>query len=254
MPRVLPGEVMRRFFITPGTVAGGRAILSGDLYRHMAKVLRLKVGEQVVLADGAGHEFIGVIREIGKESLLVIIQEVKAVPPVAGPAITLYQGLPKGDKLDFVLQKATELGVAEIVPFVAERSIARVRESEVAAKIARWQRVSQEAARQSGRSSVPEISFAGGMEAVGRMAGHSVTFLLWEEERENGLKQVLAERPAPATIGVVIGPEGGLTPEEAAIARRSGFIPVSLGRRILRTETAALAVLAILQFHWGDLG
>ena len=254
MPRVLPGEVMRRFFIAPGTVANGCATLYEDLYRHMAKVLRLKAGEQVLLADGAGHEFIGVIRDIGKDSLLVTIQEAQAVPLVAGPAITLYQGLPKGDKLDFVLQKATELGVAEIVPFVAERSVARVRESEAAAKVARWKRVSQEAARQSGRSSVPKISFAGGMEAVGRMAGHSVTFLLWEEEREKGLKEVLAGQTVPASIGVVIGPEGGLTPEEAATARRNGFIPVSLGRRILRTETAALAVLAILQFHWGDLG
>ena len=255
LPGLSPGELnMRRFFISPEVLADGCATISGDLFRHMVKVLRLKPGAGVLLADGSGAEFSGIIESIGKETLVVSIQESCKAAPAAVPRITLFQGLPKGDKLELILQKTTELGVAEVVPFVAARSVPRIRKGEETEKVARWQRIVQEAARQSGRSSVPQVALAGSMAEVVNMSGHGVKFLLWEGEKVNRLKDTLAGLPKPETIALIVGPEGGLTAEEAATATDGGFIPVSLGPRIVRTETAGLVMMAILQFYWGDIG
>lgn len=246
---------MRRFFVPPDAFADGSAVITGDLFRHMARVLRLKIGTPVVLADGAGNEFAGTIEEVGKEKLVVTLDGSSvAAAAAAGPGITLYQGLPKGDKMELILQKTTELGVAEIIPFAAARSVARIRKGEETGKVARWQRIAREAARQSGRPSVPRVSLAGDLAEAVRLSRHSVKLLLWEEEKGNRLRETLAGLPVPETIALIVGPEGGLSAEEAATAKESGFIPVSLGERIVRTETAGLAMIAILQFYWGDLG
>lgn len=246
---------MRRFFVPPDAFADGSAVITGDLFRHMARVLRLKIGTPVVLADGAGNEFAGTIEEVGKEKLVVTLDRSSvAAAATAGPGITLYQGLPKGDKMELILQKTTELGVAEIIPFAAARSVARIRKGEETGKLARWQRIAREAARQSGRPSVPRVSLAGDLAEAVRLSRHSVRLLLWEEEKGNRLRETLAGLPVPETIALIVGPEGGLSAEEAATAKESGFIPVSLGERIVRTETAGLAMIAILQFYWGDLG
>lgn len=246
---------MRRFLVPPEVIADGCAVITGDLFRHMVKVLRLKNGTPVLLADGAGREFTGIIRDIGKERLVVTLQgSGPARPAATGPGITLYQGLPKGDKLELILQKTTELGVAEVIPFTAARSIARIRKGEEADKVARWQRIAREAARQSGRASVPRVALAESLAEAVASARHAVKLLLWEGETVNRLKATLARLPVPDSVAVIVGPEGGLTAEEAAQAREGGFIPVSLGERIVRTETAGLAMVAILQFYWGDLG
>ena len=255
LPCLSPGEVsVRRFFVPPESIADGRAVITGDLFRHMAKVLRLKPGTRVLLADGSGTEFAGVIDRVGKEDLAVTLEESRVAAPAAVPRITLFQGLPKGDKLEFILQKTTELGVAEVVPFAAARSVSRIRKGEEAEKVVRWQRIVQEAARQSGRSSVPQVALAVSMAEVVNMSGHEVKFLLWEGEKVNRLKDTLAGLPKPESIALIVGPEGGLTAEEAATATDGGFIPVSLGPRIVRTETAGLVMMAILQFYWGDIG
>jgi 16S rRNA (uracil1498-N3)-methyltransferase len=249
------GLIMRRFFVPPEAFGDGSVTISGDLFHHMSRVLRMKQGDQVLLSDGTGHEFSGAIGAVGRESLVVSIRESfletetgKVLP------VTLYQGLPKGDKMDLIVQKSTELGVAEIVPFHATRSVSRIRKGDEDDKVARWQKIALEAARQSGRSSIPRVSLAGGIDAALNMAGQSLKLLLWEEERNNGLKEILGGLRAPESVALMVGPEGGMTLAEAAHARECGFIPVSLGSRIVRTETASLAALAILQFYWGDLG
>jgi 16S rRNA (uracil1498-N3)-methyltransferase len=246
---------VRRFFIPPGAVADGSVSIAGDLFRHMAKVLRLKCGDPVLLADGSGKEYHGAIRSIDSDMLVVDIQETgRKGTGEHGPAITLYQGLPKGEKTEIIIQKATELGVAEIVLFRASRSVPRVNDANKDGKIARWQRIALEAARQSGRSSVPAVALVEGIDEALGTAHQAVKLLLWEEERDNRLKQVLGGIPSPGTMALLVGPEGGLTGVEAAGAEQAGFMPVSLGKRILRTETASLAMLAILQFYWGDMG
>ena len=246
---------MRRFFISPGSIANGAIIVTGDLFRHIATVLRLKVGARLLLADGTGREFVGHIREIGAEQLLFAVEDERLTPmPTAIPRITLYQGLPKGDKMELILQKGTELGIDEIVPFVAARSIPRIRGEREEKRLARWQRVAEEAARQSCRGSIPRIALADSLEEVLRLSRHSVKLLLWEKEQTNRLRQTLAGFTAPESVAILIGPEGGLSTEEAASAISGGFTPVSLGTRIVRTETAGFVMLAILQFLWGDIG
>lgn len=246
---------MRRFIIPLQTVNAGQVTITGDPFHHIAHVLRLKKGTRICLADGSGREYTGTIHRVAGESITVTLEETKMAPEAgAGPGITLFQGLPKGEKLELILQKCTELGAAGIVPFVAARSVARVPEKRLEEKLARWRRIALEAARQSNRGSVPDISFAVDLAEVLRLAEHPVKLLLWEEEQAGTLKKVLAELQQPERIAVIVGPEGGLTAEEASSAIQCGFIPVSLGKRIVRTETAGLAILAILQFYWGDMG
>jgi len=221
----------------------------------MARVLRLKKGALLCLADGNGREYKGTIDRVGGESLVIKLEEIGTAPIVGiGPGITLFQGLPKGDKIDWIIQKCTELGVAEIVPFVSARSVSRPTAARFKEKLERWRRIAAEAARQSNRISVPQVTFATDLSEACRQADHPVKLLLWEEEQPGTLRNLLAGVTSPERIAVIVGPEGGLTREEVASALKCGFISVSLGKRIVRTETAGLALLAILQFYWGDIG
>jgi 16S rRNA (uracil1498-N3)-methyltransferase len=246
---------LRRFFIPTPLRADETITITGELFHHLARVLRLKEGSRIILADGSGHEYTGTIHQVTSESVAVTLEESRVAPVTeVGPRITLFQGLPRGDKLELILQKCTELGVAAIVPFTAARSISRMPDGRLREKLERWQRIAREAARQSGRMSAPEVSFAGDLAEVLRQADHAVKLLLWEEEEAGTLKKLLAELHPPENIAVIVGPEGGLTREEVGSAMECGFVPVSLGKRIVRTETAGPAILAILQFYWGDIG
>ena len=246
---------MRRFIIPSHSVRGDTATITGDLFHHMARVLRLKKGALLSLTDGNGREYMGTIDQVDGESLAIRVEEIGIAPEAeTGPKITLFQGLPKGDKLEWILQKCTELGAAEIVPFIAERSVSRPAAGRIQEKLERWRRIALEAARQSKRITVPQVTFAADISAVCRQADHPVKLLLWEEEQSCTLRRLLAEVRAPERIAVIVGPEGGLTGEEVATALECGFISVSLGKRIVRTETAGLAIMAILQFYWGEIG
>jgi len=246
---------MRRFFIDEKAIADGMATITGNLFCHMTRVLRLKIGTRVILSDGLGRRHSGIIDQVGKEKLLVRLQESSSEPVrQTRPLITLYQGLPKGSKMEFILQKCTELGVDTLVPFVSRRSVARLPKERESERIQRWQRIVREAARQSERTIIPSLSPAMEFSEALASADQDVRLLLWEEEKTNRLRSVLGSRPAPERASILVGPEGGLSGEEAAAAVAAGFIPVTLGSRILRTETAGMALLAILQFHWGDMG
>ena len=242
---------MRNFFLGSNPVLDDLATISGELYRHMARVLRLKEGSEVTLIEEGGAQLCGVIEQLGAKCLTVRIGSRKLAPEqAAGLRITLYQGLPKGEKLDLILQKCTELGVAEVVTFDAARSIVKLRGERSAGRLERCEKIVQEAARQSGRVSAPRVS----LDAVLREARQSVKLLLWEGERIARLRDSLEARQQPESVAIVVGPEGGLSAQEVEQAIGHGFTPVSLGPRILRTETAGLAMVSILQFHWGDIG
>ncbi|HJV34594.1 16S rRNA (uracil(1498)-N(3))-methyltransferase [Geomonas sp.] len=247
---------MRNFFLGDNQVSGDSVTVTGELYRHMARVLRLKAGSEVGLTEEGGRLLQGVIEEVGAKSLTVrITREEQPREEEAGVRITLYQGMPKGEKLDLILQKCTELGIARIVAFEGERSVVKLSGERSASRLERCQKIVQEAARQSGRLSPPAVSLGGSLDKVLKGADQSVKLLLWEDEHRNGLRAALqAHAQPPESVAIVVGPEGGLTAEEVARAVESGFTPVTLGRRILRTETAGLAILSILQFHWGDIG
>lgn len=246
---------MRTFFLGDNPLLGDTATVTGELYRHMARVLRLKAGSAVTLTDAGGARLSGFIEEVGAKSLTVRIGARESVAQEEqSPRITLYQGLPKGEKLDLILQKCTELGVAELVTFDAVRSIVKLSGERSAGRLQRCERIVQEAARQSGRRAAPGVSLGGSLDTVLREARQTVKLLLWEGERTTGLRETFEAYPSPESVAIVVGPEGGLAPEEVEQALAHGFTPVSLGPRILRTETAGLAMLSILQFYWGDMG
>lgn len=246
---------MRRFFVEPRLLQDKTGVITGELFRHMATVLRLKPGDSILLADGAGNEAIATINAVRKESIEVKLEPASPVLKTEGALqITVYQGMPKGDKLELIIQKCTELGVTKIVPFMAARAVPRLAGERLDKKISRWQKIAMEAARQSGRGTVPETGFMESMDEVLRNSNESLKLLLWEGEEKQGLKNVLATSSCTEDIAVIIGPEGGLTKEEADKAITAGYRSVNLGRRILRTETAGLAIVSILQYLWGDLG
>lgn len=246
---------MRRFFVQAEILRQSCATLSGELSRHIATVLRLKPGESLILADGCGHEAIATIKAIEKDGIVVALQPFYSVPAAEGALpVTLCQGLPKGEKMDLVLQKATELGISRIVPFNAERSVARLDADRLSKRVQRWEKIVQESARQSQRSSVPSVGFYGDLQELLTGEAGGLKLLLWEGEKEQGLRGLIESSEKPESVSIIIGPEGGLSAAEAAQAEKAGYIPVTLGKRILRTETAGLAVVSILEYVWGDLG
>lgn len=247
-------DAVRRFFVAPQILGQSSAVLTGELCTHMTTVLRLRIGDAIILADGNGREAVARITALTKGEVGVALEPASAAPAAESVAITLYQGLPKGEKLDLILQKCTELGVDRIVPFMAERSVARLADDRLATRVQRWERIVLEAARQSGRSRIPAISFGKNLRTALEDDSSSLRLLLWEGEQEQGLRSVVEQSGKSGSVAIIIGPEGGLTKVETTAATTAGFIPVTLGQRILRTETAGLAVVAILQYLWGDLG
>jgi 16S rRNA (uracil1498-N3)-methyltransferase len=244
---------MPHFYVPPEAVQGERFVLEKEESRHLAKVLRKKPGDPVTLFDGQGRSYEGRIEK-------VFLDRVQGRILSQGPAsdvpwnLRLFQGFPKGDKFDWLLEKMTELGASEIIPVYTERSVPRIPAERLAGRMKRWKKILLAAAKQSGRMRVPGVSlplpFA---EALG-LCGHDALILLpWEEEVGTSLQKVLrsVSRAPGKEINVLIGPEGGFSSGEVQLARGKGAVPVSLGPLTLRTETAGLAVAAALLYEWG---
>ncbi|MBT0664847.1 16S rRNA (uracil(1498)-N(3))-methyltransferase [Geobacter pelophilus] len=246
---------MRRFLVPANLISGESVIIEGDLYRHMAKVLRLQPGNRVALCDGQGMEFTATILQIDNRSLSLQITAQHSTAHRASelPFFTLIQGLPKGDKFELIIQKATELGVHNVIAFPAARSVVKIPQNQIDTRICRWGKIAAEAARQSERTTVPTITLVEDLGAALRNATQPVKLFLYEREQKNHLHETLEGIDPPTSVAILVGPEGGFSEAEISLARTTGFFPVSLGPRILRTETASLAMLSILQFLWGDL-
>ncbi len=249
---------MARLFVEPSKLTDDVVVLTDEDHRYLTRVLRLAVDDTVTLFDGKSVEATARITRVGPRALELKIEERHAVAAIDRPAVTVIQALAKGDKLDLVVQKATELGAARIIPVTTTRAIARLDANTLRtlSRRARWQKIAREAARQSGRLDVPEVegvtSFA---TAVAASPKDALKLMLWEGARQTTLRSVLPPvDKTPQQIVIAIGPEGGFTVEEVDTARHAGFTPVGLGPRILRTETAALVVLSILGYALGDLG
>lgn len=246
---------IRRFMINSASVSGDFAMLDGDTCNHMVRVLRMVSGDSVQLTDENGIIRCGVIEQVTRERVTVRILSVQAdsAGTASAPRITICQALPKGDKIDLILQKGTELGAHDFRIFGGCRSVARIRDDQLAGKLDRWNRITSEAARQCGRSDIPAVSWRNGAREAADDSGEELRLILWEGEREYSLKEALASLSKPVAVAVAIGPEGGFDPQELRHFTRNGFQPVSLGSRILRTETASIAILAIMQYVWGEL-
>ncbi|MBI3636929.1 MAG: 16S rRNA (uracil(1498)-N(3))-methyltransferase [Candidatus Rokubacteria bacterium] len=244
---------MRRFTIAPERIAGDRVAFDMDETRHLVRVLRLGPGDLVTASDGAGHDYTVRI-ESGGERATGTILGVAAGRAESPFAVTLIQGVPKGDKMEAIVRATTELGVARIVPALTERTIVRLEPGRWRERARRWQRVAREAAKQCGRAVVPDVESPVPLGDAMARAGHApLRLCLWEGDAPP-LVTVLLASDTPASVSVLVGPEGGLARAEVDAAVAAGFRIASMGPRILRTETAGPAVIAVLQSRFGDLG
>lgn len=236
---------MRRFHVEPGAITGTTARLTGQEAHHLGRVLRLKPGARVTLLDPSGAQHEAVIERIDRTAVLLTIEASSEATP-AGPPLHLGQGLLKGKKMDLVVQKATELGVTAIHPFVSQHTVARPSENE---KESRWQRIALEACKQCNRPLPPHChpirDFASLLQEA---APFPQKLLFWEGSGGIALQSCIDPTAPPASLFFLIGPEGGFSQTEHDLAVAAGFVPVTLGRRTLRAETAAIAAAAILQF------
>ncbi len=245
---------LRRFFVSPEAISGNAFTISGSDAKHIATVLRMSAGDRLVLLTGDGRECVGAITRASRTEVAGTV--VSTAPAAAEPAveIELIQCLPKGDKMDLVVQKCVEIGVSRVVPAISQRSVVRPREDQAEKKTARWRRIAEEASKQCGRSAIPDVaSLTAFVDAVAGAAHDALKLIPFELESERSLKSVLSETISRKII-LCIGSEGGFAKEEVDFAVSRGFIPVTLGRRILRTETAGLVVAACILYHMDELG
>lgn len=243
---------MHRFFIPLESFAGDMVTITGSAARQIARVLRLKPGDHIVVLDNTGWEYETLINGVERDEVNGKI--VRKAPGTAEPevSITLCQALIKADKFEFVLQKGTELGVNTFWPFISERCVVAMPSDE---KIARWQVVVREATEQCGRAVLPVLYPPTDFESLCQ-SSPAPSMILWEHETSRGLSKALKSPVFRETriFRLFIGPEGGFTEVEVDMARQRGVVPVGLGKRILRTETAGLAAVSAIMYEMGELG
>jgi 16S rRNA (uracil1498-N3)-methyltransferase len=245
---------MSRFYVTNPRIEKGILKIEGSEVRHIRRVLRLKAGDEMVVFDGSAKEYEGTIIEESPSSVAIRIQNIFSSKRESPLEITLAQSLLKGEKMDYLIQKATELGVIEIIPFFSTRSIPLFEKSKGLKRYHRWKRIAIEASKQCGRGVIPKIEPLQDYSEILPIASKdTLRLVLWERGGKK-LKEVLRGSKEKGKIFFIVGPEGGLSQEEVEHAKKEGFISVSLGERILRSETAGLCLLSVLQYEWGDIG
>jgi len=248
---------MHHFFVEKENISGEEILISDNRdFNHAVRVLRLEKGEQILVSDPDGKDYLctvdGVVNAAGGESALrVLIGEVSRENHELPARIILFQCMPKSEKMELIIQKAVELGAAEIVPVASKNCVFKLDEKKADNKIRRWQAIAENAAKQSKRSVVPAVreplNFR---EAVEACAACDLGLIPYEEESGmTGLCEAIVNFLPGRSIGVIIGPEGGFDPLEAAMAKRHGLLPVSLGKRILRVETAAISILSLIMIR-----
>ncbi len=242
---------MPTFYVNREAVRGDTAVLSGTEAGHMLRSLRLRPGDSFLAFDEEGHRYRMRILEATSRSLRAEVLETWPPEPAPVVSVTLLVGLPKADKMDFILEKATELGCTCVAPFRSSRTIPRLDAHEAGRRRMRWERVAQAAAKQCGSARVPEIpgllSYAGAL-VLGARSEARVVF--YEGEERSGLKEVLSGMGTAKSAALLIGPEGGFSEDEVREAERAGFVRTGLGQRILRVETAAIAAVSMVMYHF----
>jgi len=255
---------MQRYFVPEAQMNERSVTLEGDDARHAAAVMRAKPGDRFIACNGRGRDVVARIDSVDKHTVAADIVEELTVSAEMRWRVDVAQSLPKGDKLETVIQKGTEAGASAFLPFLSRRTVVQYDERKEAKRIDRWRKIAKEAAEQSHRSVVPRIEAVSTWKSLlQRITEYDLALLCYEEEGRAGigLKDELAafksgrgsENAAPSVL-IVVGPEGGFSPEEAEAAVAAGARLIGLGRRILRTETAALYALACLAYESGELG
>ena len=242
---------MYHFFAQHENIHDTYIDITGDDVNHVKNVLRMKTGDELLISSGSNVDYYCHISEMTDDNIRAEIDSIDEEGRELGIKVWLFQGLPKGDKMELIVQKAVELGVYGIVPFAAKRSVVRLDEKKAGKKQIRWQAIAKGAAEQSGRGLIPEVetvkTYAEALEFA-----KELDVILVPYELEEGMKATMsiieAIRPGQS-VGIFIGPEGGFEEQEIGQARNAGAVPVTLGRRILRTETAGITTLSILMYH-----
>jgi 16S rRNA (uracil1498-N3)-methyltransferase len=230
--------------------SGRHLTIEGSAGNHIARVLRLRAGDPVTLFNGRGGEYAGSIEDIRRDTVLISVLEHRTVERESSLELTLGQGISRGERMDWVIQKATELGVSRVVPIFTERSVVHLDEKQASRKLQHWRSIAISACEQSGRNRVPQIDSPVDIFTWLQQPRAEGAALLLSPAADKRLTDLPATVPA---VTVLIGPEGGLTDIEQESAVKAGFVPMRLGPRVLRTETAAVCALTLLQQRFGDL-
>ena len=246
---------MAKFFVNPEDVTEDYILIKGSDVNHIKNVLRLPIGKEILINDRQGHDYECIIKEINAE--MVTAQIINHIHNHTEPAVetVLFQSLVKGEKMEFVIQKSVEIGVTKIVPLVTKRCVVKLEsENKLNNKIARWQKIAESAAKQSKRGIVPEIAMPMKLhDALDYVKSHlDCGCIPYENESSHHIKEYLQSLDVQS-IGVFIGPEGGFTEEEVALATEYGVQSITLGKRILRSETAGLVTLANIMYEMGEI-
>lgn len=249
---------MHKFFVDKNSITDNEAIIEGEDVKHIYKVLRLQSGEKVSINNCEGKEYLGEISDINKKTVVVKIKEELAVNNESTVNIFLFQGLPKSSKMDLIVQKATELGVKEITPVITKRVDVKAEAGEFK-KADRWSRIALEACKQCKRTLLPKVNLPMQFEElVEKLKDMDLVIVPYENEDGFGIKNVAAQlgqgRESINNIAVIIGPEGGFEQEEIDELKEKGSHIVTLGPRILRTETAGFVCVSLLMYELGDIG
>ena len=243
---------MYQFFVEPGQIQDGKIIITGGDVNHIRNVLRMKPGEEIAVSNGIdGREYRCGIETFTENEVICSLRFIKEDAVELPARIYPFQGLPKADKMELIVQKAVELGVYEVIPVTVRRCVVKLDGKKAAGKVGRWQGIAEAAAKQSKRGIIPQVHSVMGMrEAVEYASGMEVKLIPYELTEDMRRTREIIEAVGPgADIAVFIGPEGGFEPGEIQMALEAGIEPVTLGRRILRTETAGLTVLSWLRYH-----
>lgn len=242
---------MHHFFTDPSQVQGDKIEIEGTDVNHIKNVLRMKIGEKVQISDQSGKNYSCELEAFEAEKVRFQILEERESENELPSRIYLFQGLPKSDKMEWIVQKAVELGVYEVIPVATHRAVVKLDEKKAVKKIARWNAIAEGAAKQSGRDVIPCVKKVMSLENALSYAA-SLDLILMPYEDAEGMektRRVIGQIKPGQSIGIFIGPEGGFEETEVQKAQKSGAVPVTLGKRILRTETAGLTVLSILMYH-----
>ncbi|KDR95061.1 16S rRNA (uracil1498-N3)-methyltransferase [Peptoclostridium litorale DSM 5388] len=250
---------MDRFFVFENDIdeaEGKCSITNSEDVKHIAKVLRLKEGDEVEVCNGKNREFLCEIESVSKSSVDLAIKREIDVNRESPVSVTIYQGLPKAQKFELIVQKLTEVGVSRIVPVITERTVVKLSSQKEEKKSGRWEKIIHSAAKQSKRGVLPVLEGAMNLkDAMEDIKGNELNIVPYENESAVGIKQTLREKGSEAkSVGIFIGPEGGFEEEEIHVLSENGVVPVTLGKRILRTETASIVSAAIVLYELSDLG
>ena len=268
---------MRKFFINQDIVQDDMVFITGLDYNHIKNVLRLKIGNNIIVNNGSNFEY--EVEILGFQDERVSAKIIRQIEMQSEPAVnlTLFQGIPKGDKMELIIQKAVEIGVKKIVPIITDRVVVKLDEKSIKKKTERWQKISEEAAKQSRRNVIPEVTVpAKFKDVIKSLDNYDLKIILYENEKKQSIRDIFDKTTnRPKNIAVFIGPEGGLSDEEINIAKKDIYPRItdskiqmekntppesknpvyiaSLGPRILRTETAGLVTASIILYHMGEM-